>query len=70
MSPEDMKIPLVQVIVLGSLDADIRRAAQLMGSQLRYWPSSDRLKDACEALDLARLEASSLLPGFFFDSSF
>eukprot|EP00887_Chlorella_sp_A99_P000755 scaffold5.g755.t1 len=48
-----------QVVVLGSLDAALRRDAQLAGSQLRWWApaATSELRERCTAAGLAPLEA-------------
>lgn len=53
---------LVQVWVLGSVDASLRRDSQLTGPQLRFWSGScagsDALQQACIGAGLESLEAA------------
>jgi len=49
----------LQVLVLGSIDAELRRDAQLEGSQLRFLAQSPQLAAAFAKLGLEELEVGS-----------
>ena len=49
-----------QILLLGSIDAELRRDAQLEGSQLRFLAQSSQLADALGQLGVEELEVHCL----------
>lgn len=47
----------IQVWVLGGLDATVRRDAQLLGPQLRYWTSDNTLDTTCASSGIEKIES-------------
>ena len=66
--PHNAVTPMpIQVLLLGSIDAELRRGAQLEGSQLRYvcHSSSGALAQTCQQLGYIALEVRYYAEGAF-----